>query len=157
MFFVISDRVHSPQQLDQIIAEGHSIGNHMKSTKAGWKLSYEEFVRDFDECAAVLRSHADVRFFRPPSGYATKEEVAYARSKGMEAILGSAYPFDAHIEHTGILVRLASWLSVNGGIIILHDGNERGARTAEVLDRLIPTLKARGYRFGELPRPRQSS
>jgi len=49
--------------------------------------------------------------------------------------------------------KFASWQSVNGGIIIIHDGNERGARTAEVLDRLIPILKARGYRFGELQRP----
>ena len=149
-FFIISGRVRSPDQIDAIIAEGHSIGHHMASTRPGWKLSYEEFVRDFDQCAEVLRSHAEVSFFRPPSGYATRAEVAYVRSKGMQAILGSAYPFDTSIEHVGLLVRLASWLSVNGGIIILHDGKDRGARTAEVLDRLIPILKSRGYRFGEL-------
>lgn len=149
-FFIISSRVRSPDQIDEILSAGHSLGHHMASTRAGWKLSYEEFVRDFDQCAQLLRSHGEVNFFRPPSGYATRAEVAYVRSKGMEAILGSAYPFDSSIEHVGTLVRLASWLSVNGGIIILHDGKDRGGRTAEVLDRLIPMLKSRGYRFGEL-------
>jgi peptidoglycan/xylan/chitin deacetylase (PgdA/CDA1 family) len=149
-FFIISGRVRSPDQIDAIVAAGHLIGHHMVSTRAGWKLSYEEFVHDFDQCAELLQTHGEVSFFRPPSGYATREEVRYVRSKGMQAILGSAYPLDTSIEHVGSLVRLASWLSINGGIIILHDGKDRGARTAEVLDRLIPILKSRGYRFGEL-------
>jgi peptidoglycan/xylan/chitin deacetylase (PgdA/CDA1 family) len=149
-FFIVSGRVRSPEQIAAILADGHTLGHHMVSTRAGWKLSYDEFVRDFDQCADVLRSHGEVGFFRPPSGYATKAEVAYVRSKGMQAILGSAYPFDTSIEHVGTLVRLASWLSVNGGIIILHDGKDRGDQTAEVLDRLIPILKSRGYRIEEL-------
>lgn len=149
-FFIISGRISSAEQIEAIVKAGHSIGNHMATSRAGWKLSHEGFVRDFDQCAAALHPHGEVRFFRPPSGYATKEEVAYARSKGMQAVLGSAYPFDAHFEHTSTIVQLASWLSVNGGIIILHDGKDRGARTAEVLDRLIPMLKQRGYRFGDL-------
>ena len=149
-FFIVSSRVRSPDQIDAILAAGHSLGHHMASTRAGWKLSYEEFVRDFDKCTELLRSHGEVSFFRPPSGYATRAEVTYVRSKGMQAILGSAYPFDTSIEHVGTLVRLASWLSIDGGIIILHDGRDMGARTAEVLDRLIPVLRSRGYRFGEL-------
>jgi peptidoglycan/xylan/chitin deacetylase (PgdA/CDA1 family) len=149
-FFIVSGRVRASDQINTILAAGHSVGNHMVSTRPGWKFSYDEFTRDFDQCTDQLRSYGEVRYFRPPSGYATKAEVAYSRSKGMESILGTGYPFDTSIEHVGILVRLASWLSVDGGIIILHDGNERGARTAQVLDRLIPMLKARGYRFGEL-------
>lgn len=149
-FFIISGRISSPEQIDAIVKAGHSIGNHMATSRAGWKLSYEEFVHDFDQCTAALRPHGEVRFFRPLSGYATKQEVAYAQSTGMQAILGSAYPFDAHLEHSGTIVRLASWLSTNGGIVILHDGKDRGVRTAEVLDRLIPMLRQRGYRFGDL-------
>lgn len=149
-FFIVSGRIGSPSQIEAILKAGHNIGHHMASTRAGWKLSYEQFVHDFDQCTAVLKPHGEVRFFRPPSGYATRDEVAYARAKGMQTVLGSAYPFDAHVENKEIIVRLASWLSVNGSIIILHDGKDRGARTAEILDRLIPLLKQRGYRFGDL-------
>jgi peptidoglycan-N-acetylglucosamine deacetylase len=149
-FFIISDRIRSPEQIEAIVAEGHALGHHMVTTRSGWKLTYDEFVRDFDQCHSKLRSHSEVRYFRPPSGYATKKEVAYARSKGTTAILGSAYPFDTSIEHIDTLVTVTSWLSVKGGIIILHDGKERGVRSAAVLDRLIPLLKSRGYKFGEL-------
>jgi peptidoglycan/xylan/chitin deacetylase (PgdA/CDA1 family) len=123
----------------------------MVSTRSGWRLSHEEFVRDFDQCATVLQRYGTVRFFRPPSGYVADEDLAHVHAKGMEAILGTGYPFDTSIENVGLLVRLAAWLSVDGGIIILHDGNERGLRTAQVLDRLIPRLKARGFIFGVLP------
>ncbi|MFT3870594.1 MAG: polysaccharide deacetylase family protein [Nibricoccus sp.] len=149
-FFIISGRIRAPEQIDAILKAGHSVGNHMATSRAGWKLSHEDFVRDFDRCTAALRPHSEVRFFRPPSGYATKQQVAYANSNGMQAVLGSVYPFDAHFENTAIIVRLASWLSLNGGIIILHDGKDRKVRTAAVLDRLIPMLKRRGYRFGDL-------
>jgi peptidoglycan/xylan/chitin deacetylase (PgdA/CDA1 family) len=143
-FFIVSGRIQAPEQIQAIVADGHALGHHMVSTRPGWQLSHEEFVRDFDQCAAVLQPFGAVRFFRPPSGYATDEDLAHVHARGMEAILGTGYPFDTSIEDVDLLVRLASWLSVEGGIIILHDGNERGLRTAQVLDRLIPLLKARG-------------
>lgn len=149
-FFIVSGQIQDRAQIEAILADGHAIGHHMGTTRPGWRLSHEEFVRDFDHGAAVLQTYGPVRFFRPPSGYVTDEDLAHVRAKGFEAILGTAYPFDTNIESVGVLVRLAAWLSVDDGIIILHDGHERGARTAEVLDRLIPLLKARGFTFGEL-------
>jgi peptidoglycan/xylan/chitin deacetylase (PgdA/CDA1 family)/acetyl esterase/lipase len=149
-FFVVSGRIGVAEQIDAIVADGHSLGHHMVSTRAGWRLTHEEFVRDFDECAAALERFGGARFFRPPSGYIGDKDLAYVRSNGLLPVLGTAYPFDASIENEGLLVRLTSWLCVDGGIIILHDGRDRGARTAVVLDRLIPLLKSKGYSVRDL-------
>ena len=47
------------------------------------------------------------------------------------------------------LVRLsAAYVSSNvrpGAVIVLHDGRDRGRRTAEVLLRALPVLRTRGY------------
>lgn len=45
---------------------------------------------------------------------------------------------------------LVKWLAIPGGILIMHDGETRGARTAAVLDKIIPALKDAGYEFGDL-------
>ena len=39
-----------------------------------------------------------------------------------------------------------------GAIVVLHDGEERGERTAAVLERVLPELRARGYRVVSLSR-----
>jgi peptidoglycan-N-acetylglucosamine deacetylase len=149
-FFIIADRVKSPTQLDAIVAGGHSLGNHLKTTKACSQLSLAEFSADFDRCAALLEQHGKARLFRPASDFGTKEQIAYARSQGCRATLGTVFPLDHWISDSAWLARLSAWLAIRGGIVILHDGDARGQTTAEVLDRLIPKLKAAGYTFGRL-------
>ncbi|MEX2283412.1 MAG: hypothetical protein WEE89_13095 [Gemmatimonadota bacterium] len=76
--------------------------------------------------------------------------VRVAAERGYRTVLGSVYPFDAQIP----LPRFLSWYILQtvrpGGIIILHDGPERGPRTAEVLRRVLPALSSRGYQVVSL-------
>ena len=149
-FFVIADRVISPGQLEEIVAAGQSLGNHLKTTRACSKLSLPEFKSDFDACSVLLERAGKAQFFRPASDFGTTEQIAYAKSKGYRAVMGTVFPMDHVISDSGWLVRISRWLAVRGGILILHDGAIRGRTTSEVLDRLLPELKAAGYVFGRL-------
>lgn len=149
-FFVISSNVTSEEQLRQIIDDGHTLGNHLKTTKACSKLSFEEFRSDFDACAALLEPMQKARYFRPASDFGTSKQIAYVRSRGYQAFMGAAFPLDHWVSAPVVLTRLTSWLAAPGAIVILHDGSVRGRTTAEVLDRLIPRLKTAGYSFGRL-------
>jgi peptidoglycan/xylan/chitin deacetylase (PgdA/CDA1 family) len=149
-FFVIANRVKSPAQLDEILAGGHSLGNHLKTTKACSKLSLAEFQADFDACSALVERKGATQLFRPPSDFGTQEQIAYARSKNYRTWMGTVFPLDHWIFEPDRLVRISRWLAVSGGVVILHDGDVRGVTTAEVLDRLLPKLKAAGYGFGRL-------
>src|SRR6266540_1250846 len=64
-FFVIADRVKSPSQLEEIVAAKHSLGHHLKTTKACSKLSLEQFQADLDACSAVLKRAGNPKLFRP--------------------------------------------------------------------------------------------
>jgi peptidoglycan-N-acetylglucosamine deacetylase len=151
-FFVIADRVRSISELDAIVSKGHSLGNHLKTTRPCSELSLEEFQRDFDACQALLESVAVAAptLFRPASGFASEDQIAYVQSRGSIPVLGTVYPMDHWISNPGRLTLLVRWLSVPGGIVILHDGRTRGRTTAAVLDRLIPQLKSAGYRIESL-------
>jgi peptidoglycan-N-acetylglucosamine deacetylase len=151
-FFVIADRVQSKTQLDEVVASGHSLGNHLKTTKACSKLSLAEFRSDFDTRSAVVEQRGKARLFRPASDFGTKEQIAYAQSKGYRATLGTVFQLDHWICDPRWLVGITRWLTVRGGIVILHDGDVRGHTTAAVLDQPIPTLKAAGYVFDRLDR-----
>ena len=149
-FFVIANRVSSPGQLEEIVAARQSLGNHLRTTKACSRLSLAEFRADFDACAALVERPGRPRLFRPASDFGTREQIAYARSKGYEAVMGTVFPLDTRISDPDWLVRISGWLAVPGGIVILHDGDVRGQTTARVLDRLLPKLKAEGFVFGRL-------
>ena len=149
-FFVIADCVKSPSQLDEIVAAKHSLGNHLRTFKACSKLSLPEFRADLEACSVLLERFEKPRYFRPPCGLGTKEQIAYARSRGYRAVAGTVFPLDHCISDSRWLVRLARWLSVKGGILILHDGQTHGRTTAAVLEVLLPQLKAAGYEFGRL-------
>ncbi len=148
-FFVIGDRVASPAQLREIIARGHSLGNHLKTTQACSTLSLQQFKADFESCDRII-GPATHGYFRPPSDFGTKEQIAYAASKGRTAIIGTVFPLDHWISNSGLLAPLIRWLAVPGGVIILHDGGERGRTTAALLDDIIPILKDSGYVFAKL-------
>lgn len=149
-FFVIADRVTSLGQLEEIVTAGHSLGNHLKTTRACSKLSSAEFKSDFDACSALVERAGKPKVFRPASDFGTREQIVYAKSKGYQAVMGTVFPMDHVISDSDWLVRISRWLAVRGGILILHDGAVRGHTTAEVLDRLLPELKAAGYIFGRL-------
>jgi chitin deacetylase len=155
-FFVIADRVKAPMQLEEIVSERHTLGNHLKTTRACSKLTFAEFQSDFDTCSAILERHGKAEFFRPASDFGTKEQIAYAKTRGYQAVMGTVFPLDHWISDPSWLIRIARWQAVPGGILILHDGDVRGHTTAQVLDRLIPELKEAGYSFGRLEqRPNQ--
>lgn len=149
-FFVISGRVASESDLRVIVQAGHSLGHHLRTTKACSKLEWIEFKADFDSTAALLGKITPVSYFRPPSDFATDSQLEYAAKRGFTPILGTVFPFDHWISSPWTLTILSRWLAIPGGILIMHDGETRAKRTAAVLDELIPSLKAQGYEFSDL-------
>jgi peptidoglycan/xylan/chitin deacetylase (PgdA/CDA1 family) len=72
--------------------------------------------------------------------------VAYAAKLGYRTVLGSVYPFDAQVPFPKVSTWYMRQLIGPGSVLVLHDGPERGPRTAEVLRALLPELRARGFR-----------
>jgi peptidoglycan/xylan/chitin deacetylase (PgdA/CDA1 family) len=67
------------------------------------------------------------------------------RRAGHECVLGSVYPLDAGLGWPWLSERYIVAHARPGSIIILHDRGRRGTHTAEVLGRVLPVLRARGY------------
>lgn len=147
-FFLIGTNVEArPAGARDILATGNELGHHMMRDRPSRRLTEEAFEASFDEMDAILNGLGGSHLFRPGSGWYNARMVQLAAERGYRTVLGSVYPFDAQIPSG----RLASWYVLEnaapGAILIMHDGPERGARTAEVLRRVLPELRRRGYRI----------
>lgn len=148
-FFLIGDHLEeSPGVVSEIVAAGHEIGHHMMEDTPSRALAPEVFEKDFDAMDALLGDFGGARLFRPGSGWYDERMVALAEDRGYRTVLGSVYPYDAQIPWSGFHSWYILGHSTPGSILVLHDGEERGRRTAEVLRVVLPEL-ARGVPGGQ--------
>jgi len=146
-FFVIGEHLEAGADiLPELLADGHELGHHMMTDTPSRSLEPEVFDERFDRMNDLLEAWQPTRLFRPGSGWYDDRMVEAVESRGYRTVLGSVYPFDAHVPWTGFL----SWFVLQnvhpGAIVVLHDGAERGPRTAEVLRATLPELTRQGFR-----------
>jgi len=146
-FFLIGEHVESRPDLARSIVEaGHEVAHHMMEDQPSRDLPPEVFEKRFDEMDRILTELGGSRLFRPGSGWYDDQMLATVEQRGYQTVLGSVYPFDAHVPWSGFHYWYVLQNTVPGSIIVLHDGPERGVRTAEALRSILRELNRRGYR-----------
>lgn len=146
-FFLITSRIPGNEELVQrMIDEGHELANHLWDDYPSILLDSSEFERQLVESDEALSNFADVRWFRPGSGWYNDAMLSVIHEHGYTCALGSVYPFDPHIGSSWFITRYVLSKIQPGSVIVLHDYGSRGARTAAALDAVLPELTSRGYK-----------
>ena len=146
-FFLISDHIQGNEEyVERMVAEGHELGNHLTEDEPSVALSDAEFERELLEADEAISRFAEVKWVRPGSGWYNEEMLATIKKHGYQCALGNVYPYDPQIS---IYWFSAFHVLTNvkpGDVIVLHDYNRRGGRTAKALEIILPKLEKRGYR-----------
>jgi peptidoglycan-N-acetylglucosamine deacetylase len=146
-FFVIGEQVRQhPELTRRIRALGHELGHHMMRDEPSIRLEPEAFREDFRALDELLAGYGGSRLFRPGSGWFDQRMIEVAAARGYQTVLGSVYPFDAQLPFAGFTRWYIRRNVAPGSILVLHDGEERGARTVAVLRDILPELRRAGYR-----------
>jgi len=146
-FFLIADHVFGNEGIvSAISASGHEIANHGAHDAVALDLGEEHFEHDLVQSHLILSRFGVPRWFRPGSGWYDDWMLEVLGRHGYTAALGTVYPMDAQLPWTNLARRFILWRIRPGAVIILHDGGDRGSRTAELLGGLLPELKRRGFR-----------
>lgn len=153
-FFVVGSRVNRhPDLVRRILAEGHEIGAHTFShadltAAPGWRRDLETGLTDHAIVGATGRHAA---LFRPPYSSRpadlTAADVAVLRDVDRIAVLADLDPADWRRPGADAIVATATPRGNRGAVVLLHDGGGDRSQTVAALDRLVPSLTARGYRF----------
>lgn len=146
-FFLISGNVPGAEPLvADVVARGHELGNHLTRDEPSIRLSATAFGAAIREAGDVLGRSGPVRWLRPASAWYNRTMLDTLEREGYRCALGSVYPYDAHVPSARLA---AAYILANtrpGAVIVLHEGGARGGRTIAVLRRVLPALRAQGYR-----------
>jgi peptidoglycan/xylan/chitin deacetylase (PgdA/CDA1 family) len=146
-FFIIGDQISGNESLmERIVSEGHELGNHMTRDEPSIGLSPDVFERELLRAGAMLAPFGGTRWFRPGSGYYDDEMLDLLDRHGYRCALGTVYPIDAQLPWSGLAAWWIDTRAKPGVVIILHDRGERGRRTAETLNEVLPALGRKGFR-----------
>ena len=146
-FFLITSRIPGNEGIvARIVAEDHELANHLTADESSIRLSPSDFERQLLEAHGALSRFAHVRWFRPGSGWYNAAMLSILHRRGYRCVLGSVYPFDPHLPSSSFATRYVLRHVRPGSIIILHDYQARGERTAAALAKILPELNHRGFR-----------
>ena len=147
-FFLISEHIIGNEIfVERMVAEGHELGNHLTADEPSIALSNGEFERELLEADLALTEYVDdVKWMRPGSGWYNEEMLATIKKHDYQCALGNVYPYDPQISIYWFSAYYVLGNVKPGSVIVLHDYDRRGGRTAKALEIILPKLTERGYR-----------
>ena len=149
-FFVVGENVRSyPELVDRAISEGHEIGNHTNHHTFLSGLSNDEVRQAIDGCDDEIYHHDEysTRLLRPPGGNYDSNVLRVCASRGYSVVLWSIDTRDWAGTSASDMEKNVLENIKDGDIILMHDYIGKRSHTLEALERIIPKLKVRGYRF----------
>lgn len=145
-FFIITDHMPGNETLvERMILEGHELGNHLTADEPSIALSLQDFENELLEADQALSPFMDVHWVRPGSGWYNDEMLATIKKHDYRCALGSVYPYDPQVGMSWFSAYYVLWKIKPGAVIVLHDFDRRGERTAKALRIILPALESRGY------------
>lgn len=143
-FFLVSNSLPGNESLvERILADGHEIGHHMTRDEVTVSLPPEELRRKFNRAADALEAIAPITWFRPGSARYNDQVLQLIRDRGYRIALASIMPLDTMIKNPPQMASYINWMVEPGSVVVLHDKGERGLRTIETLEILLPILQDR--------------
>jgi peptidoglycan-N-acetylglucosamine deacetylase len=150
-FFCIGKNVvEQPIIYQQILDEGHAVGNHTYNHLNGWKTNDEEYVQNIQAAAKVIDSH----LFRPPYGRITRFQARLVESQfkisnlKFKIIMWDVLSgdFDTNITPQKCLANVVLHAK-QGSIILFHDSTKAWDRMSYALPKVLEHFSKEGYRF----------
>ena len=154
-FFILENLItRNPALVERMKNEGHLVCNHTAKHKDMTKVeNIEDFEKELSSLEALYFEKTGktmAKFYRPPEGKYDEKSLQFANELGYKTIFWSLAYADWDNNNQPSAEKAMKILLDNihnGAVILLHPTS---STNAEILPRLIRTLKAEGYRFGTL-------
>ena len=154
-FFVVGHMIESaPDIVRRMAAEGHVVGNHTFHHPDMSAISQQDaFQKELDSLAELYRQTTGKplsRFYRPPQGKYSEENLKQAQALGYKTVFWSLAYVDwntdsqptAEQAYAKLLPRIH-----DGAVVLLHSTSRTNA---EILDELLTKWEEMGYAFRSL-------
>ena len=154
-FFVVGNFLSTnPALVKQMLAEGHTVGNHTWSHPNMSKIStLEAFSKELSQVEDLFREITGqemTRYYRPPQGIYSQSNLQMAKDLGYETFFWSLAYVDWYQDNQPTKEQAFDKLLKRihpGAIVLLHSTSSTNAR---ILDELLTRWEEMGYTFKPL-------
>jgi peptidoglycan/xylan/chitin deacetylase (PgdA/CDA1 family) len=168
-FFCIGENiVKHPEVFDQILAEGHNVGNHSFNHLNGWKTPTSTYIENVEKAEEIIfgkqgsinrnqdlrtenieeREEKNIKLFRPPYGKITPKQIKILQGQGFKIVMWEVISgdFDVNISQENCLNNVLK-NSRPGSIVVFHDSIKASANLQEVLPKILEYFHQKGFGF----------
>ena len=147
-FFCLGRNVDKhPEIYNQILAAGHSVGNHSYSHLKGFRSSVRRYMDDIHLASGMI----DSKLFRPPYGRIFPGQVK-AVLQQYDIIMWDVLSIDYNTGLNGQRVLQNVTNNVKpGSIIVFHDSDKASENLYYALPRTLEFLREEGYNMKLIP------
>lgn len=149
-FFCIGDNIQKhPDVFEQVVKEGHKIGNHTFNHLKGWDTDDEIYVANTLKCQDLTKTN----LFRPPYGRIRKSQIKLLKQTipDLKIIMWDVLSgdFDLNLSPEKCLKNVLKHTEP-GSIIVFHDSLKAQERLEYVLPKALEAWTKQGYSFKSL-------
>ena len=144
-FFMVGDNVRKNLDLyQQILDEGHQVGNHTHNHISGFRHSLHNYSYNVEKANAYIKSH----LFRPPHGWMRISQYALL-SRKYKVVMWDLVTRDySKWMNAQDIINNVKHYARPGSIITFHDSLKSIDKLRTALPASIEWLKGEGYAFG---------
>ena len=154
-FFLVGNYIEKNEDLvRRMVKEGHIVGNHTMHhydmSKLSDKASFTKELTDLEELYKSTTGMDMPKFYRPPQGIYSEENLRMAKELGYKTVFWSLayvdWNNDAQPSHEQAFSKLLPRIH-NGAVVLLHSTSQTNG---EILDELLTKWEEMGYRFASI-------
>lgn len=152
-FFCVAEYARNNKDIiNRMSVEGHIIGLHSLRHENAYLMDIFKTNKDFRESIQIMNKLGkDITYYRPPWGDLNLASLFNIKKYNLKLVLWNVMAEDWEGDTTTFDIEVKLLRRIQGGdIICLHDGrgeNEAPSRTIEALDKVIPILLGKGFKF----------
>lgn len=161
-FFCIGNNIEKhPKIFQNIVDEGHAIGNHTYNHLKGWKHKTKVYLEDVLKTDLILKSQMkncglefktfNLKLFRPPYGKFKTKQSKQLQKMGYKIILWDvlSYDWDTNVTKDNCLKNITN-SAKEGSIIVMHDSIKASKKLKYVLPKILDYFSERDFEFKAL-------
>ena len=143
-FFCVGANVQKNKHIyDQILAEGHAVGNHTMHHVKGFKTEPNEYMAEVAACDQLMES----KLFRPPYGQLKLAQYHKLMEAGYKVVFWDVISYDYEKIKKEVVLKNVIKHTREGSIVLFHDNIKAEKNVKYALPLFLAHFKNLGFSF----------
>lgn len=150
VFFCVGENIERyPQLAEEIIAEGHSLGNHTYKHNKMTTSSAKEITDSIIYLQNLVRDKLgyEIKHFRPPHGRFNLSTKKIMNQTGLVNVMWSLLTYDYKNDINIVKLAVQKYLQGNS-IIVLHDSNKSKSIISDSINLIVENAEKKKFTIG---------